>query len=277
MLSKLTLKRAPIILLLFITLSIAQIANASGPPVLFSKFLEVGKSQNAEAETWEKQLEDFINEIKARGHKDEHKLSLEVFKQVQKTFLRNYKQYSGFEEIFSSGSFDCLTGTSLYALIFDALKLDYEIFETRYHIFILLHTNRGTVLIESTDANNGFVLSKQLVSERIEAYTKLNASAEADKFAFEFSNEVLRKISLQELVGLMHFNRAIKFYNSGRLVESSTSLELAAEFYQSQRIEDLLNILALSVINSALDEEQKKSCLRKFQNILSTQKFAAIN
>ena len=68
-----------------------------------------------------------------------------------KRFLKTYKPYSQFDELFENGNYDCLTGTSFFSLVFESLNLPFTIIETNYHIFMMIETDKGNVLLETTD------------------------------------------------------------------------------------------------------------------------------
>jgi hypothetical protein len=228
---------------------------------------------------YSEELAPFIKDMDNKKGGSETAWLKKVYRETHKLFLKNYQQYASFEDIFSSGNYDCLTGTALYAMIFESLGVKYKIYETNYHVFILLQTIKGDVLIESTDPHNGFIANQQLINQKLEEYRQLKSDEleNSDKSSYEFKHKIFRETNLKELVGLLNFNAAVLYYNKGKLIEASNSLSIANNYYCSERIEEFACILIVSIMNSNLDEEQKKDCFRKFRDLLHSRAIAANN
>ena len=57
-----------------------------------------------------------------------------VYYKVHRKYLKTYSSPSTLNDVLVTGNYDCLSGTALYAMIFQALGADYQIIETNYHI-----------------------------------------------------------------------------------------------------------------------------------------------
>ncbi|MBT1701598.1 hypothetical protein KK083_32210 [Fulvivirgaceae bacterium PWU4] len=203
---------------------------------------------------------------KSASFKDEKAFLGHVFSRTHNKFLKQYKEYATFNELFSNGTYNCLTGTALYALMLEELGFRYTIIETNYHIFLLAETSEGKILFEATDPLKGFVADDREIVKRIDGY-KQNTVVQArnDKTYYQFDVKLYNAIDLDELQGLLHYNLAVEALNNGALESSIAHLDKAIEKYRSPRIEELSRILLLSVRESKLDAAKKESCIRRIQ------------
>jgi hypothetical protein len=213
-------------------------------------------------------IEKSIARFTARkaSFKDEKAFLGHVFSKTHQKFLKQYREYATFNELFDDGGYNCLTGTALYALLLDELGFRYTIIETNYHIFLLAETAEGKILFEATDPLSGFVADDREIIKRIEGY-KENTVVQArnDKTYYEFDVKLYNAIDLDELQGLLYYNLAVEALNDGALESSIAYLNKAIEKYRSRRIEELSKILLLSVRESKLEDTVKENCIRRIQ------------
>jgi hypothetical protein len=171
-----------------------------------------------------------------------------TFYRTHQRFLRNYQEFSNFSNLFSSGSYNCLSATALYALILDYFNYEYQIVETNYHIFVLINTNEGIFLFETTDGQNGFVSSPRKVQEKIASYKK-NVLSKADdsKTYYSYRSSLYNEITLDQLTGLFHYNLAVQAFNDRDETSAVRHLEESVKTYYSPRTEELSRIILLSL------------------------------
>ncbi len=214
------------------------------------------------------QLDPFIQSLTQCKGSDQ-KLLRKTFHRVQASFLKEYEAYSEFEDIFYSGHYDCLTATALFSHVLDQLNFSYDVIETNYHIFLVVKTTGGDVLIESTDKLGGFVTGEEPIAQRIREYgqNNLDANRHSTNYYYQYSFSLCNKISPEKLTGLMYFNQAVKAYNQKDWVKSSLLLEKAYNLYASPRCEELGMILTRTLLDSTLEEQVKASCLSRLRNI----------
>jgi hypothetical protein len=184
--------------------------------------------------------------------KSEKKAHYLLFKAIQKRFLKEYKNYQSLRNTIQDGSFDCLTGTAVYALILKELKYDFEIWEMQHHIFLMIKLESGEqILVESTDPVHGFVLGQKNINRRIASYQEETI----DKQDFYSSRQNFEgKISLQNLAGLQHYNLAVVDFNSQKFEVSTKKLEKSLTLYESKRAKELL-MLTIAYLPSQKQNE----------------------
>lgn len=213
-------------------------------------------------------IQDYISYLRSKKSKQEIDFLHEIFWSAQKRFLKTYSPYERFGELFTSGKYDCLTATSLYSLVLTEFHFDFSIIETNYHIFIVVHTASGDVLLETTDRYNGFVQDKKEIESRIGAYKEnLVAAADPNRTYYTYSFDLYNRISPYQLTGLLHFNQAVVAFNKHDWQACANELSLAEERYASPRIKELAALLVQSVLISAdAEEETKDSILKQFKS-----------
>ena len=191
-----------------------------------------------------------------------------IFTKTHQEYLKDYKPYASFNELFESGGYNCLTGTILYALVLNHFGISYEVIETNYHIFLTVDTSQGKVLLEATDPLEGFVDNDSDIEKRIATYRKNSLTAtKSDKTPYRFSFDLYNKVSLEELQGLLYYNKAVDSFNHQKLEKSIQYLEKAHELYSSSRIEEFSMILLHAVQQGEWSSEMKTKYVRTLQSI----------
>ena len=167
-----------------------------------------------------------------------------VFDHVQTTFLKQYDVDADFTDMFSSGKYNCLTGTILYALLADALNVKHTIKFMPGHVYMIAYADDIPYIFESTDPVGGFVeLNKALQSNAVKSMRllKFMASDNGEKSPkgdfFETYYLKLNNTELRGLVGYQYTNASfaemmkqdyIKSYN---LINKAIVLTPMAELY----------------------------------------------
>jgi hypothetical protein len=199
-----------------------------------------------------------------------------VFTKTHQRFLKQFRPYAHFDELLAEGSYNCLTGTALYALILEHLGFNYSIVETNYHIFMLVESSEGQILFEATDPLHGFVTNAGDIEKRIAEYKQNDlVAANNGKTYYEYRVSLYNTINLDGLLGLMHYNLAVEAYNSHNLASSVEHLSKAAGLYNSPRIDEFSRIILLSLQEGKIDPLMKESLLLKLRSIKSQGKIVA--
>jgi len=213
---------------------------------------------------------DFVDRLESKrpSFRDDHEFVSYLFRKTHQRILRSFHSQASFDETLSRGNYNCLTGTAVYAMLLAHFGLPYTIVETNYHIFILTETNRGKVLLEATDPYHGFSDQAEAIEKRIAGYRK-NKIAETDpgKNYYHFSFDLYNEVTLDQLLGLLHYNLAIANYNGGEILAAIGHLDLALELYNSPRIEELARVIQYSVVGSALEAPVKAYYVKKIQSL----------
>jgi hypothetical protein len=235
-------------------------------PAVLTAYLESNQSIHIKTEAYLQ----FIQKLERKSSSSNHELAFlaNIFDRTHKTFLQTYREFATFDELFLSRQYNCLTGTILYSAILDHFGIRHEIIETNYHIFILAHTNQGRVLIETTDARNGFVTSAEEIDARIRLYRE-NTLQKPDttRAYYQYGFALYNRVEQHELIGLLYYNLAVDAFNSQDLLHAVTYLKEAVARYTSPRITEFSTLLLIAVHESKLDTSLRSSLKKTLQTI----------
>jgi hypothetical protein len=216
-------------------------------------------------------MNNFITELQVKRGKlksDEAFLRYS-FREVHKTFLKNYKAYSQFPEIFDTGNYDCLSATSLFSIVLDKFGFDYKIIETNYHIFMVVEADEKQFLLESTDKVNGITSDDDIIKMRLSRYQENEVlSAAVDKYYYEYELDLYQQVLPQQLIGLLYYNQAIIAFNNSDLAACAQKLKKAIRVYNSPRIAEFAVILVTRIADSGMADEEKKQLISPFASII---------
>lgn len=207
-------------------------------------------------------------ENKRASFSSDHDFVAYLFNKAHQKVLRHYKAQTTFDKLLTRGQYNCLTGTAVYAMLLSHFEIPYNIIETNYHIFILAETSQGRVLLEATDPLNGFADQPAAIEKRIQGYRKNEIDpAYADKKHYRFSFDMYNEVTLDQLLGLLHYNLAIEHYNQGEIQAAISHVDQALELYSSPRIEEFTRVMQYAVVGSALEQPLKVFYVKKIQSL----------
>lgn len=202
-------------------------------------------------ELFRTEIETFVRKLqKRKGKVATEKAFLEdLFYSVHRKYLKEYKPYHSFYSLLENGTYNCLSATALYAVFMDRLGISYKIYETDYHIFLLVKTAEGEqVLFESTDPLYGFMSDREEIDQRIrEIREDVQPQAEKQLVGRPYFNldlRLFRTVSLKELAGLQYFNQSAYLYNTQRVAQAAKVLSKGRLLYQAERFDKLARLLA---------------------------------
>jgi hypothetical protein len=225
-------------------------------------------------DTYSDKVSSFVLPIRQKNTSDYRRVKI-LFRRAHRNFLKKYKAYASVEDVFEKGRFDCLSGTCFLGLTLEKMGVKYRLIETNYHIFLIAQTNRGEVLLESTDRYNGFVANKKRIDERISTYR--NNKIRRGSQLYLAQQQIYDEILPQQLPGLFYFNQAVGAFNRNNLELSCRLLENAWKIYDNPRIDEFTPILIRCILQSNLEETLKQSLVavlkshqHRYTNTLAT-------
>lgn len=164
-----------------------------------------------------------------------------LFTKTHNRFLDTYDRYAGIEGLMN-GHYDCLTATSLFADILSRTGFNYNIIETNYHIFIMVNTKDGDVLLETTDRFNGFISNEVRMNEVLAQYRQNTLDASIPQ-QYKYTFSLFKKVDVDQLPGLLYINQAVKAFNAEKWDECSEKLTAAAMTTNSPHVAELTELL----------------------------------
>ena len=152
------------------------------------------------------------------------------FYYVHRNYLKDYQQYATLNDVLENGKYDCVSGTALYALLLDALHINFSVQEMTYHMYLEIPLDGGIAIIESTDPLAGFISTESAIAERLAQYQ----AEEADPTVY--SRPIQAKVGMDELLGLSYFNAAVFHYNQQQFTPARQYLRQAIRWYPADRM-----------------------------------------
>lgn len=190
----------------------------------------------------EEKVDALVDRIATQPKKSDRQILRTAFNVTHRQVLKQYNQYASFGELFSSGSYDCLTATALYSILLSRLGFEHQIIETNFHIFLLVDSKEGQVLLESTDPIGGFEYQPERIKQRITTYLKDQNQLPAPGEPI-VTYDIFEEVSQEELIGLLYYNQCVKAFNNQQWGNARVLLSKAKEFYRSPRITEMESVL----------------------------------
>jgi hypothetical protein len=165
---------------------------------------------------------------KSKNKKDIEK----IFTLVHEHFLHKYDDIEHFPDIFTKGSYNCVSASILYALIFDQLQIPYKIFQTPNHVYLVVHPGNESMIIETT-----------------------NPDIKKEYFTQEYKKEYLQKL------------KSVKMVTENESLSKSID-EIFQEKYYKGHESEFNNLFGFEYMNKALsclDSDVKDGTYEMFQ------------
>jgi hypothetical protein len=179
-----------------------------------------------------------------------------IYKTVHDALLKKYELNNNFNEIFTTGNYNCVSATALYALILEKYNIPFTIKKAPNHVFLLTYPNSSKILIETTDPVKGyFQYNDQMIAKYIDHLKKSKMISE-EEFMTKSQTELFEKhflkdenIDLKQLVGLQYYNMAIYEHENEKYTEAFEYMQKAYLFYPTEAMQFLMKNLLLNVIS----------------------------
>ena len=198
-----------------------------------------------------------------------------IYNQVHAGFFTKYEDKAFFNDIFTTGHFNCVTGTAMYAWYLQYFGIDFQIKETPNHVYIIADPDGTKTLMESTLPSNGVVTFddkfKRNYVKFLDDNKVISHKEYLEKTTDELFNEFYARdkaITLIQLAALQYYNKGIFAYKDEKYSEAVVNFEKASILYPSVTIRFMLNS---SYINELLDQNSRTAysgkTLAGFMNI----------
>lgn len=182
-------------------------------------------------------LKTFLGQLDKKGEKinNDGAFLKHIFYKTHNKFLKSYEMHASFDDVLSFGTYDCVSGTFIYALILDHFNYDYKIHESAFHVNLSVTIGEKEFFFEATDPVNGFITDREAIDELNEKINLENA----------IENFVLKEVGFKELIGLRFLNQAIKYFNEFDYQKATAAIDEAISYYPSTRIENMALLINL--------------------------------
>lgn len=177
-----------------------------------------------------------------------------IYKMVHDAFFVKYVEEVNFADIFTSGNYNCVTASALYAIILDRLEISYVIKQTPIHVYLIADPGETGFLFESTLPMEGLVQFNPKYQKDFVDYLYKNKIISEGEYKGKTTNSLFMEyytkdvsISLQELAGIQYYNDGVFQLKAEKYEAALNSFIKAHMLYPSNTINYMLNV-ALSVV-----------------------------
>lgn len=202
---------------------------------------------------------------KTKEIKKQAKVLKFIFDHVQTTFLKQYDLEAGFSEMFSTGKYNCLTATILYATLLDNLSIKHTLKFMPGHVYLIVNADEEPYIFETTDPVGGFIeLSKAVQDKAMQGLRVAQYMLSDNKPNDKTSNFLdsyfikLNNLDMKGLIGYQYVNLAIFKLNKQEYFDAYNYIEKAKVFTPT----DELNSLSTQLLGQAIDQADHTSTNR---------------
>lgn len=214
----------------------------------------LGTTPNRNQSEAKDKISKLVSKLNSKSRKSDRQFLMGLFGLTHRQLLKEYQQYSEFNKIFDKGYYDCVTATALYSLVLSEFDFKHTILETKYHIFIIVESEEGRFLIESTDPISGFEFQQEKIDSRIAQYLQdQNEVLLPGQLNTSEDIAPISAITPHQLTGLLFYNQSVRHFNENQLEQAASFLSKAKLLYHSPRMREMESILQSQQALSAID------------------------
>jgi len=116
-----------LVIIAVLLLSLPSFGFEPGPAVPNSSYIHSFLSIDEQNLSTSSSFDAFLKKLEKKQHslKKEKDFVRFIFTKTHQEFLKEYKAYASFNELFSTGDYNCLTGTILYALVLNHFGIEH--------------------------------------------------------------------------------------------------------------------------------------------------------
>lgn len=244
--------------LTFFWILIASMPGIAQPSL--DVLLSTSSSKEIAVSDIQSRVDEFVQSVSRHGA-DDRKVLHRVVRKAHATFLRNYVAHSDFDQMFTAGTYDCLTATAFFSHVLSRMNMKFQVIETNYHIFMMINTSQGELLLETTDGLGGLITDPEEIAHRKNAYRMEGPPVvQSNQTVYQYACRLYSAVPTEKLPGLMMYNRAVKAYNQGAWTDCARLLKDAHTMYPTVRCEELSDLLMYTIMTREVSEQIRKEC-----------------
>jgi len=172
----------------------------------------------------------------------EAKKMKKILKEVHDDYFRKYEEQTYFDNVFSTGIFNCVTASALYAIIFEGLNIPYNIKISLNHVYLIAYPTTNSIMVETTNPMEGYFVYNQNFKENYVDYLKTIKMISEEEYKNKTKDELFetyfykeKDIDLQELIGIQYSNKGLALLNDEKYQEAFHAFEKTYFLFPSER------------------------------------------
>lgn len=212
----------------------------------FNLFLAVDESVTPDqAEDWYREYKDVsgvLSRKKVHNKNMDRKIRM-AHTAVHQRLLGKYVDTRYFPSIFRDGTYNCVTASLLYALVFNELNIPFRVMASSDHVYLAANPGRKEVVIETTTPSlTQAIFTAELKQQYVNYLRDLNQISEEDyrsgslEEIFEAAFREIRSATFENLPGLQYYNKACHLYNEGNYHKAYECSQKAYFLYPDREV-----------------------------------------
>ncbi|MEX2370446.1 MAG: hypothetical protein WD578_05515 [Bacteroidales bacterium] len=217
-----------------------------------------------------------LQQKKVERKKEARKVKL-TYGIVHNQFLDKYVASSYFPAAFNNGTYNCVTASMIYAMVFDELQIPYRVMASTSHVYLVANPGINSIVIETTNpsfADQLFTgeykrnyINHLRASKMISEQELKNKSVDE---LFEANFNEVHEVQPGELPGIQYYNRGYQKFEEDAIQEAYELFKKAWFFFPDKQVDYLLSVSLLMLIESSefneLEDIDMIAQFSKFKN-----------
>jgi len=186
-----------------------------------------------------------------------------IYKTIHDKFFDKYNPEAIFSEILTKKEYNCATASALYSIIFNELKIPFEVNYSENHVFLTAYPHTKPILVEATNPLAGTtVYPKSYIQNYVDYLRKSKLISQYEyenKPADIIFNEYFFKTdkgNINTLTGILYYNQSV-FYFQKKDYANAYEMSLRASYFMKDY--DKVNFLVLAASGLILQQDNFNS------------------
>lgn len=216
----------------------AFLSFLTDPDASFDLFLAIDETMDSvKAARYHKSFNGIIQELESQAiaSKKMNKKIKMAYSGIHSKYMKKYNDYEYFPVLFEEGTYNCVSASMLFSLVFDRIDIPYKIMASSDHVYLIANPGEKSVVIETT--NPGFEQTifsgefKQQYVNYLRSSKLISEEEYRNKSMDEIFQEKFKEVKDAEfsnLPGFQYHNKALMSFQN---MEYKSAYELAQKAY----------------------------------------------
>ena len=175
-----------------------------------------------------------------------------AYSTVHSRFMKKYNSNEYFPVMFETGTYNCVSASMLFALVFDRLSIPYKVMASSNHVYLIADPGPKSIVVETT--NPGFEKSvftgefKQQYVNNLRSSKMISEEEYKDKSVEEIFEEKfneVRQAAFSNLPGFQYYNKAVACLQKNDINRGYELCQKAYYFFPDEQVKTLLHTILL--------------------------------
>jgi hypothetical protein len=227
----------------------------------FNLFLAIDENM-----TSEEAIDDYNTYIKVFDEMNQEKIASKkiqkqikiAYSSVHSRFLKKYNSNEFYPVMLRVGTYNCVSASMLYSLVFDKLKIPYKVMASSDHVYLIANPGENSVVIETTNPSfEKIIFNGEFKQQYVDYLRDSKLISDADyksKSVEEIFEEKFNEVKNAEfwnLPGFQYYNKAVSKMQNNEIEKSYELCQKAYFFYPDQQVKTVLYTALLILIEKS--------------------------